>query len=574
MPEPFDIRIWRSPASGYYADEPLQADDVYSDGELAAIAAEGFNGVWLRVILRDVVPTDLFAPYVEGNERRLAALQRLGERAAAHGLGVWLYFNEPMCLSATSPFWSDHADCKGMPGSSGMDGWPRTYAACTSAPPIRQFLRDACRELFRQVRLAGLFLITAAEHHTHCYSHVSTRGPGTEYEPREAQKCPRCRDRSPAEVIARLAGDISRGVHAGDADATVLVWSWRWSMFYDDPHAEIIDRLPKDTVLLSNFEEGQPIRRGGRDLVCEEYSLGVVGPAPLFEAQAQRARQRGLRVAAKLQIGTTHELATAPNLPAIGHLYRKLQAMRERDLIGYLGTWNFGCSRTVNSRAVRKLGASGALPDEDTFLRELCGEVFGPGADADKVAEAWQGFGRALQQHPMSLPFLYRSPLNYALAYPWPAERGTRKLARSWTTDPWGDDLEQSLPPYDIHEVIDLLHNAASLWKDAAEAYRAGLATAEQRELADRELATADYVYLCLASACNLYTWYAGVLAGRPDAKLIDAELARCRQALPLLEAYDDLGFHQECQHRQCSPDGVRAKIEQLRALAKRFGPA
>ena len=86
-----EIRIFRSPRADYYRDEPLAAGEVYTDDELAAIAAEGFNGIWLRTILRDVAPTDLFRKHVSRSEERLEALTDLSRRAQRHGIGVWLY---------------------------------------------------------------------------------------------------------------------------------------------------------------------------------------------------------------------------------------------------------------------------------------------------------------------------------------------------------------------------------------------------------------------------------------------------------------------------------------------------
>ncbi|MEX0775405.1 MAG: hypothetical protein WD042_06790 [Phycisphaeraceae bacterium] len=566
MSNALDIRIFRSPRSDYYGDEVIGAAAVYTDEELAAIAAEGFNGIWLRAILRDLTPTDLFRGYGSDCDARMAALIQLIGRAAAHGIGVWLYLNEPMALPADSAFWQEHPDCRGMRGSSGMDGWPATYAMCSSAPRVRQFLHEATYDLFTRAQgLAGLFLITAAEHHTHCYSHVTTRGWGTEYEPKVPQECPRCAPLSPAEVICDIAAQITDGATAAAPSARVMVWSWRWSMFYDDPHEPIISQLPTNILLMSNFEDGQPISRGGRELVCREYSLGIEGPSPLFVDQARLAQQRGIDTVAKLQIGTTHELATVPNLPAIPSLYRKFRAMRDNGLTGYLGTWNFGCSRTLNTWAVGKLSRNNTLPTEEQFLRETCAEYFGSDADAGKVVQAWQGFTEALQHHPMNLAFLYFSPLNYTLAYPWPQERGRAKMARSWTNEPWGDDLGQCLPPYSLDEVIQLLGAANRAWSNACASYHHGLAACQgAKERVQAELASAHYTGLCFTSAHNLFRWYRGVLAGQPDLDLIDAELACCARALPLLERWPQLGFHQECQHRQCSPALVQAKMRQL----------
>jgi len=571
MPNEDAIRIFRSPRAAYYGDEPLESPAVYDDRELAGIAAEGFNGIWLRAVLRDLVPTELFARHVRRDAQRIEGLRTLAQRAARHGVGVWLYLNEPMTLPADHPFWAEHPECRGLAGQSRMDGWDETWAMCTSAPPVVRFLRQAGRELFTRVpELAGVILITAAEHHTHCYSHISTRGPGTPFEPRAAQACPRCKQREPAEVICELIGAISAGIHEASPSAKVAAWTWRWSQFYDEPHEQIISRLPQDVLLLSNFEDGQELPDRPGAMPCQEYSLAVVGPSPLFEAQARLARSRGLGVMAKLQIGTTHELATVPNLPALPSVYRKLRWIGQHKLAGYMGTWNFGCKLTVNTAAAAKAARARQLPEERQFLAELCREYFAPGADEHDVVRAWYGFHEALQHHPLSLKFLYFGPLNYALAFPWPAEKGTRRMGRNWTGDEWGDRLEDTLPPYTMQQMLELLDRLAEGWQRALSLYRRGLQpVADKDPRARRELASAQYAGASFRSCANLYRWYAGLLADKPDPDLIERELNLCNQALDLLEEYPDLGFHQECQLRQCSPQRVRRKIEKLEELRR-----
>ena len=46
------------------------------------------------------------------------------------------------------------------------------------------------------------------------------------------------------------------------------------------------------------------------------------------------AASQGRPVHAKLQVGTTHEIATVSNLPLIPNLYKKTRRFRELDLGG------------------------------------------------------------------------------------------------------------------------------------------------------------------------------------------------------------------------------------------------
>ena len=95
-------RIWRSVEGTV---------ESYSDDVLAGIAAEGFTGIWIFCILRDLMNSRIFPELNRpGSAERLAAIQALIERTARHGIGVYLYFNEPVGVDIAYPFWVTHAD--------------------------------------------------------------------------------------------------------------------------------------------------------------------------------------------------------------------------------------------------------------------------------------------------------------------------------------------------------------------------------------------------------------------------------------------------------------------------------
>ena len=75
--------------------------DPYPDGLLARLAAVGENAVWLHVELSQLA----YLPWRpdEHVEKRLDALRTLAKRAAAHGIKIFLYLNEPRSLPVTSP---------------------------------------------------------------------------------------------------------------------------------------------------------------------------------------------------------------------------------------------------------------------------------------------------------------------------------------------------------------------------------------------------------------------------------------------------------------------------------------
>ena len=83
-------------------------------------------------------------------------------------------------------------------------------ALCTSHPAVRQWMGDALTHVFREVPdLAGVYTITASENLTNCASHGRWK------------HCPRCKDRSDADIIAEVNAAIEAGVHRGNPKANV-----------------------------------------------------------------------------------------------------------------------------------------------------------------------------------------------------------------------------------------------------------------------------------------------------------------------------------------------------------------
>ena len=48
-------RIFRSPVARYYDEDILEGPSVYTEASLATLAGHGFNGIWLRGRLRDLM---------------------------------------------------------------------------------------------------------------------------------------------------------------------------------------------------------------------------------------------------------------------------------------------------------------------------------------------------------------------------------------------------------------------------------------------------------------------------------------------------------------------------------------
>lgn len=586
-------RIWRCPKSAFYGDECLDAPSVYTDAELAAIASHGFNGVWLRGRLAEMIHSTVLPELNQPKAaERLESLRTLIARAKPHGLDVWLFFNEPLAPRQEDPIWRTHPQLKGEPSTSFVqtDLPGTTIALCTSHPTVQQYMRQATAQIMTELSgLGGVLLITASEHHSHCWSHHALSSQQYHDQEIAPMTCPRCAKRGPAEVVGELVGfwqDAAQAVPQA-VKPRVVAWNWSWSMWYPEPQKPVIDALPQGVCLMADWERGDERPFQGKMIPIDEYSLSFTGPSRRFQGSHDAARQRGLPMFAKLQFGTTHELATVPNLPLIPSVYGKLNGLRQRGISGFMGTWNFGCGRTLNTYANKILNdhvKEGI--DRPAFYAQLAEQYLGI-ANSRPLASAWEDFTRIFQLYPFSIGFTYFSFFNYAPAYPLSMEYHARRMGPSWVAhDPWGDDIETGIKPFTPQEVLNAFAPMSEQWHQALKGYLIALETAggtsDQQRHRWEEASCAKMIGLHLRSAANImrfHLWRKPKLAEKtgplpwtlaPDAQLrpiVADEIESVRQAIPLASTDTRLGYHYECQAYFYTPGHLQRKLEQLEQL-------
>jgi hypothetical protein len=586
---PDSPRIFRSPAFDFYRDEALQAEGVLTAEEMARIAAHGFNGLWLRGRLRGLMASTVL-PELNDPERprRIAGLRAAIDRARDAGMGLYLFFNDPLALAEDDPFWLHRPELRGEPHV----GWrgERVCSLCLSHPAVAAFMDEACASVLRDLPgLAGLILITASEHHSHCWSHYARFGldDGFVFPATEPMACPRCRGREPAELVGQIAGAWRNAADAHNPACRVIAWNWSWSIWYRDPQAEVLRALPPGVDVLADWERGGQRPWRGRTVRVDEYSLGYAGPSERFATTQRAAEGAGRRVLAKLQIGTTHEVGTTPSLPLLTRLHAKLAGLTARGVGGFMGSWNFGCGLTLNTHAVGHfLKDPHRFMDAEPFLRSLAADYFGA-AEAAPLVEAWRGFAEAFDHYPFHIRFLYFSPLNDAPAHPLSLRYEGKPLGGSWVAHELGDRLEDCLGPFTLAEVADAFEALDARWRAALAPYRAALAqpppaaTPEQRLHMQEELATAEMLAVQFRSTRNLFRFHqerATLMAAHgltPPcelprtpalAALMAEEIRNCESALPWVDRDPRLGYHQEGRVHMYNAASIRRKIDLMRA--------
>lgn len=571
------LRIFRSPEAHFEHDAEL-ADQVYTQDALQALADAGFNAVWVRIIYRQLLKNAKYPEFGEHAHAYLANLNRVIERGEKCGVKLVTYCQEPFGLAVDDPFWETHPDMAGADyrhdfGSTEEPFYMRAF--CVSSEPVREYLRESTASLARSLPgLGGIITISASEYITHCFSHYShQRGIHLGDHRPEPLRCPRCRDRRETDVVVDVLNNMYAGLRAVSDDIPLIAWNWSWVTYEPDPQESIVSRLDPGIDLLIDFERGDLKKDAtGRTIEINEYSLGFIGPSERFSKTKQAVARPGRGVYAKLQFGTTHEIATVANLPLMVNLFHKGRAVRAENLAGFMGCWNFGNELSLNTRGFNFFLSDECPDDRDAALTMLAEREF-PGCSVKPVLEAWTRFGDAFEFYPFTIPFLYSSPINYALILPMhPCPLHEDKIKRSWQLDPRddNDDPSPSFGCFTAEEIAERLTAMCPIWGEGLSAYEEGLAQAAGAK--EQELATARAIDASLRSVRNYYKLY--MLKRDWDDSLMPQfreivldELEVLEMAIPAYESDPRQGFHIEGHGYMVTPELMREKREQLRKL-------
>lgn len=582
------LKIWRSPQSDFgllvekpdeKLDETLTAASIYTDVELASIAEQGFNAVWVHGRLHNLVRHPSFPEFGKNSERHIVVLRTLAARAAKYGIGVFLYLEPPHGIPVSdTAFWEAHPDTGGQCVEwEGHDG--RKYlvrSLCTSLPHVRKYIGEAFATLTELLpELGGYVIITASEYPAHCYSCRNCR-PGISPNRRNAvplvpTDCPRCSLREPAEVVSELIRTIRDGVRSVSKERTVIFWNWSWTIYVDSPCREILDALPSDVSLMADFERGGRRKDGA---YINEYSLSYPGPSEQFLETFETVRKRGIEMFAKLQIGTTHELGAIRSLPLIGNLFLKADFIRKNGIGGFMGCWNFGNLESANIRAFNYFLELKGSPSIGEALVSFA-EKFFPDCKAITLAEAWLLFGKAMEKYPFSIPFLYNSAVNLALSLlPPPGPLDGKKFGRAWLPDERGFDLSGSITEtFPLEAVIAAFKSISETWERGLVLMRDALKDSRD-EWALRELDNAEICGRVWRSTYLVYSLFALKLswsdAHRSEyGRLLERQKENMRSVLPYLDRDPRQGYHLEGRFHCFSGDLVRNRLSESAGMEK-----
>jgi len=519
----FNLKIIRSPWSDFSEKEIENSLKSYPDYYLKEIAEQGFNGIWVHAILRDIVSSRPFPEFGKKENIQIPALNKLVEKTSRFGIKVFLYLCEPRGFRENDNFWKLHPEVKGQPvtfkGAGTVDG--KYYALCSSTKRVKEYLQESSYNLFKKVPgLGGVFMITASEFHTHCYSHFPKSqkqftDPNMEEWAKSDFLCERCKKREPYKVVTEIINLVNSGIKSASPDAYVIAWSWSWKVIEQDYQKNLINLLPSDVIFMSDWEKGGHKLISKKRFPVDEYSFSYTGPSPKFKKRFYIAKKRKLKVMAKIQIGTTHEFVTVPYLPLPHILAEKIERMKKFGVDGYLGCWIFGGDISPMSKLAGKMFSTTANISKSEAVKELAIDEFGEKVSCD-VVKAWKCFSEAWKNYPFSIPFLYYGPINYAAAYPLSTNLEKRPKTPSWMPLPRdkkghidvGDNLEEWVSPFTPEIIVETFKKLLKQWDPGISILKKTLKDNKENNRLQKELDLAEHIFLSVKSTINIIMFY------------------------------------------------------------------
>ncbi|MBE6870980.1 MAG: hypothetical protein E7491_03425 [Ruminococcaceae bacterium] len=526
--ERFSTRMIYAFSGLYQHAFDVDSEEFLPDEQLKAYQDLGINGIWTQGVLSQLTSFP-FAPEVsKGYEKRLEKMRAMTKRLDKYGIKLYLYLNEPRSMPIE--FFKNHPELKGH--VSGEDA-----CLCISTQPVQDYLKDAVESICRAVPLiGGFFTITRSENLTNCYSHS-----GGEFNP---CNCPRCKERNIGEVISETVGCILEGARRVNDDIKVMAWSWRW----DEYNGEIIRKLPKGVILMSQSELDIPFEIGGINGSVLDYSMSIIGPGERACAEWDLAKECGLEIGAKVQINTTWEASTVPAIPVASSIDDHISKLKRQGVRHLLLSWTLGGYPCRNIAVAAK------------HFYEKCSIA----SIDNSISEAEKQFVKAFSEFPFHVYVLYCGPQNAG-----PSnmlfERATSYKA-TMTCFAY-DDLEswRSIYPIDVFE---------SQFEKLCQKWEIGLNMIGEND--DSEGAVmAKAAYCLFKSSLNQIRFIRARDEGRFADAVLEAEneLAIARQMLTLMNKNAAIGY-EAANHYYFSKGQIAEKMINCNYIIDYFSKA
>lgn len=532
-------------------DELYDDVDYYPEEYLNRLAHDGTNGLWIYTRLSDLVKTDIIPEYGKDCEQRIAKLKKIIKRCKRYGVKVYIFFIEPYHLDGELA--KKHPEICGAPLS---DRENSAYTFCVNTPMGERYCIESMEKLCCALPdLGGFIDITNGERPTSCASG-------------DYKKCPRCKNFSKAEIVAKASDCLKEGMRRAGTGAEFISWTYGHRNWALEDISEYVKKIPDDVIAMENLEDMGVCNQLGKDRLAVDYWLSYVGPSKLYETAADTAEKYNKQMYAKMQVCCSHEIATVPYIPVPGILFEKFSTNVE----GVMECWYFGNYPSLMSKAAGELSFLHELSDKDEFLKHLAG-IYSGNSHAEETARAWRCFEEGYKNYPVNIMFSYYGPMHDGVCWELQLEPKYAKLPRTWLyQDPANGDS--------IFECIQLSHSldeVTTLLGAMKENWEKGLAILP-KECPCEQKYVADALNLLIRSGNNIMNFYKlreELEVGAKDGKtilgdmeiIVKEEIENSRNMIDICNKDSRLGYHSEAESYKFFPKQLEKRIKALKTL-------
>ncbi len=410
----------------------------------------------------------------------------------------------------------------------------------------------------------------------------------------------------------RLLQDV---IHSHKPDADIVFWTYNWGYVDREPRLALIDALPEDVTLQATFEMFEKFEPApGIHERCVDYTLSFEGPGKYFASEAERAKERGLRLYTMCNTGgLTWDVGVIPYEPAPYQWQKRfdalLKAREQWGLSGLMESHHYGFWPSFVSELAKNAFWEPSVPLEE-FMRRMAARDFGE-ENADMVLTIWKHYSDGIRKYIPTNEDQY-GPFRIGPAYPLLfLEKAV--IPSSPTAHFGGNAICNPMYSYPANRRAELLYEIESIG-EMRELYREGNVLLERlmdradgaaRENARRLLTLGRFIENTARTVVHVKQWYllksrlvgevalpqiwaggtgssvnASEAGGAEDSQaeragileemrsIVQAEIENAKQTIPLVEFDSRLGFEPSMEY-MCDREHLEWKIEQTeRALA------
>ncbi len=541
----------------------------YPDAYLDRLAHDGVNAIWVQEHLRVLVPSDLLPEYGKNGKARIEKLNRLIDRAARYGIGVYLECVEPASSYHGNDAVKNHTELRGRPFGD-------NFTFCPSTEAGEAYIREATARLCTLVpKLRGMMTITVGEALSSCASM-----PWGEFD------CPHClaKHHSHAKSLIATEKALLDGMRAVNPDAQFISWAYAIRGASDKVREEYFASRDKDIISMINFEDYATVEQEGKKKLAIDYWLSYPGPGPLFKSAAEAAQKTGVHQFAKLQVCSSHEVSTVPYVPVPGILYDKYKYMHENGVDGVLYCWYFGNYPSVMSKAAGELAFAPFYETKEAFLTHLAGIYWG--RETKEVVEAYLQFEAGYKNYPLNTCFEWHSPIGDGTAWPLHLEPVDLPVSKAYEMgDMVGSDRvgEAMFMGHTHEDALALCSRMRDMWHKGIE--RLDKVAAIENGEGEEQKSVARALGILFDSGANILEFYhlrrkLAFLQGNSTAllsemrTLAEKEIENAKALALLSEADGRLGYHAEAAAYKFFPEKLKWRIGELEKMLETEFPA